>query len=151
MDPLFQYYTSMFFCRQVEMTCTLTDYGKPQEINYSRWHNQTNGDRHRNAFFWTLKRPLNTIVERNLKRRLQLRKKCKSHKNYSLYPIFIFAVPRRLSSLMFHNKPNRDMRKCLWKTRVRVKHVVRSCHVHWFRRRNVLNNYTRQYEWNVKW
>ena len=70
------------------------------------------------------------IVERNLKKRLQLRNKCKSHKNYSLYPVFIFAVPRRLSSFMFHNKPNRDMRKCLWKTRVRVKHVVRTCHVH---------------------
>ena len=70
------------------------------------------------------------IVERNLKKRLQLRNKCKSHKNYSLYPVFIFAEPRRLSSLMFHNKPNRGMCKCLWKTRVRVKHVVRTCHVH---------------------
>lgn len=83
-----------------------------------------------NAFFGALKRPLNMVVQRNIRKRLRLRNKCKSHKNYSFYPIFIFVVPRRLSSFMFHNKPNRNMRKCLWKTGVRVKHVVRTCHVH---------------------
>ena len=46
------------------------------------------------------------------------------------HSIFAFAVPRRLSSLMFCNKQNRDMCKCLRETRVRIKHVVRTCHVH---------------------